>query len=145
MMDLGPQIPLNVLSKTKREQENTLAEVAAMINNSGMNRGQRRRLEKALKKTETITSHSQKKLDKSAFKEYQNCLDQSMTHFFAAMAMCMYEQYHWKEDDTHDQISSLMVRLSRTIDKYAAQGYTTEDLTKLVEDKTGIVLVPEKH
>ena len=51
----------------------------------------------------------------------------------------------WREDDTHDQISSLLERVDKKINKYAKMGYTTEDIVKLVEEKTEIVLMADEH
>ena len=65
-MNLEPQVPLNVLNYAAKNQKDPISQVAAMINNSGMNRGQRRRLEKALAKTERLTERAQKRLDRSA-------------------------------------------------------------------------------
>ena len=139
---MEPNIPLNVLSN---REPDTLSQVAAMINNSGYNRSQRRRLEKALCKTQKLSDRAQKKLDTSAYKEYQALLDKNFIHFFAALALTMKQRYYWQEDDTHDQISSLLESVEGTLEKYATMNYTTEDLAKLVEDEIGIVLVPDKH
>lgn len=139
---MEPNIPLNVLSN---REPDTLSQVAAMINNSGYNRSQRRRLEKALCKTQKLSDRAMQKLDRSAYKEYRDAVDQNFIHFFAALALVCYEDYRWKEDDSHDQITSMLERVGNKIDKYAHQGYTTEDLAKLVEDEIGIVLVPDKH
>lgn len=138
-------IPLNVLSNQSRTEQDAINQVAAMINNSGYNRGQRRRLEKALTKTNKLTEKAQKKISDGAYKEYQKAVDTNYIHFFAALSITMSERYHWKEDEQHDQITSLLESVGRTIDKYAGMGYTTEDLSKYVEDTLGIVLVPDIH
>lgn len=138
-------IPFNVLSNESITQQNTLDQVAAMINSAGYNRGQRRRLEKALSKTNKLSQKCQKKLGENIYKEYQAAVDQNCVHFFSILALTLIEDYRWKEDDTHDQVSSMLERVGKKIDKYAAQGYTTQDLAQLVEKETGIVLVPDEH
>lgn len=140
-------IPVNVLSNDLRNDEDTIDKVAAMINNSGYNRSQRRRLEKALCRTQKLTERAQKQLDHSAYKEYQAAVDKNFVHFFAALGLCMMEHYNWKEtpDNDHGQLTSLFERLTKTLQKYHDMGYETEDLVKLLDEKTGILLVPDSR
>lgn len=139
---------LNVLSQKMSSDitsDDAVQQVANMINASGVNRSQRKRLERSLRKTSNIMSHVQERVDKTAFKEYQKAVDMNYTHFFACMALTMLEDYNWKEnpDNEHGQISSLMERVNKKINKYASMGYSTEDICDLVEEKTGIRLVPD--
>lgn len=138
------ELPVNVLNPKFVNTDDAISEVAAMINNSGQNRSQRRRLERALRKTNNIYSHAQEKLDRSAFREYERVAEKDMVHFFAILGIVFVDDYKWKEDDTHNQIESLFRRMSSKIEYFANQGMTTDDIVKLLEDKTGIVLVPEK-
>jgi hypothetical protein len=139
---------LNVLSQKKDYMsDDCIQEVANMINNCGGNRSQRKRLERALNKVENIYSQAQKRVDRSAFRLYMDELDKNYVHFFACLGLCMIEQYHWNEaaENEHGQISSLIERVDKTIRKYAEMEYTTEDIVKELEDKTGILLVPDTH
>ena len=138
------ELPVNVLNPKFVNTDDAISEVAAMINNSGKNRNQRRRLERALRKTENIVTHAQNRLDQSAFREYEKIAEKDMVHFFAILGIVFVDDYKWKEDDTHNQIESLFRRMSSKIDYFANHGMTTDDIVKLLEDKTGIVLVPEK-
>lgn len=138
-------VPFNVLSNGNRDQQDTIDQVAAMINSAGYNRGQRRRLEKALGKTSKLSQKCQQKLSQNIYKEYAEAVDENFLHFFSVVALTLAEDYHWREDETHDQISSMLERVSKKIDKYSAQGYSTQDLVELVEEKTGLVLVPDEH
>ena len=138
------ELPVNVLNPKFVNTDDAISEVAAMINNSGRNRNQRRRLERALRKTENIVTHAQNRLDQSAFREYEKIAEKDMVHFFAILGIVFVDDYKWKEDDTHNQIESLFRRMSSKIEYFANQGMTTDDIVKLLEDKTGIVLVPEK-
>lgn len=141
---------LNVLSqKTVKDymSDDCIQDVANLLKAKGGNRNQRRRLEKSLGKVETVISHAQKKVDDSAYREYQKAVDKNYVHFFSCLALTMIEDYGWKEteDNEHGQITSLLERVDKKIKKYAELGYTTEDLVNKVEDITGLLLVPDKH
>ncbi|SFU57576.1 hypothetical protein [Butyrivibrio sp. INlla21] len=141
---------LNVLNLKNRQDymsDDCIQDVANMINASGQNRSQRRRLEKSLGKVENIMEHTQKHLDRSAYAEYQKAVDQNFIHFFAVLGLTMIEDYGWKEtpDNDHGQITSLFQRVDKKIKKYSDMGYTTEDLVNLLDEQTGIVLVADKH
>lgn len=141
---------LNVLSQKKPNDvmsDDAVQQVANMINASGVNRSQRKRLERSLRKTSNIMSHVQERVDKTAYKEYQKAVDMNYVHFFSCLALTMMEDYGWKEtpDNDHGQISSLMERVNKKIEKYANMGYSTENIIDLVEEKTGIRLVPDSE
>ena len=142
--------PKNVLNDIT--SDDAVAQVARMIDNSGANRKERRRLERDLGKVENIVAHTQARVDKSAYKEYekqveeknkefQKCLDSNFLHFMSCLAMTMYEDYRWREDKQHDQISSLLERVINTMEKYARRGYSTEAIVKMVDEKLDIQLV----
>lgn len=147
---MGKYQSLNVLSQKKSSDymsDDAIRDVANMLHASGANRSQRRRLERSLGQVETIMNHVQSRVDRSAYKEYMKELDKNYVHFFACLGLCMIEQYHWNEteDNDHGQISSLIERVDKTIRKYAEMGYETEDIVKVLEEKTGILLVPDVH
>lgn len=141
---------LNVLSQKKPSEymsDDCIQDVANMLKSKGGNRSQRRRLEKSLGRVETVLSHVQKRVDDSAYKEYQKAVDKDYVHFFSCLALTMIEDYGWKEteDNEHGQITSLLERVDRKIRKYSDLGYTTEDLTHKLDEMTGILLVPDEH
>lgn len=139
---------LNVFEKANLAKDlnmDTVDQVAAMINSKTTNRSQRRRLEKSLKRVNTIYSHVQNRVDRSAYKEYQKAVDENFLHFYSILALTMKEDYHWREDETHDQISSLLERIDNKIKKYAEKGYTTEDLVKLLNETCDIQLISDNH
>ena len=144
---MNTQIPVNVLSNNAREKEDTINQLASIIKSSGCNRSQRRRFEKALKKTENITAQVQKNVNTKAYKEYQDAVDRDYVHFFACLGLTMMESYHWQEseDNDHGQITSLFERVNKTIQKYSDMGYSTEDIVNLLDERTGIRLVTEAH
>lgn len=140
---------LNVLSQKRPIEymsDDAIQQVANMINATGANRSQRKRLERSLRKTSNIMSHVQNKVDKSAYREYQKAVDKNYVHFFACLALTMIEDYGWKEteENEHGQILSLMERVNKKINKYAGMGYSTEDIVDLVDEKTGIRLMPDE-
>lgn len=141
---------LNVLNqKTIKDymSDDCIQDVANLLKAKGGNRSQRRRLEKSLSRVETVIAHAQKKVDDSAYREYQKAVDQNYVHFFACLGLTMIEDYHWKEteNDEHGQLSSLFQRVDKKIKKYADLGYTTEDIVDHLDEITGIRLVPEVH
>lgn len=139
------ETPFNVLSNQYIKESDQIDEIANMINNSGANRAQRRRLEKTLAKTTKLSQKAMDKLSEKAYKEYMDITDRDFIHFNAVLGMVMYEDYHWTEDETqeHGQITSLMERIQKKMKKYLNQGWTTEDIVKELEDKTGICLVSD--
>lgn len=142
---MGKYQSLNVLSQKKPSvymSDDAIQDVANMINASGENRSQRRRLERSLRKVENITAHAQKHLDESAYKEYQKRLDTNYIYFFSCLALTMADKYKWKEDESHDQISSIIESVDKTISKYANQGYTAKQLADLVDERFDIRLLP---
>lgn len=138
-------LPFNVLSNQTKKETDEIDEIANMINNSGANRAQRRRLEKTLAKTTKLSQKAMDKLSEKAYKEYTEITDKDFVHFNAVLGMVMYEDYHWTEDENqeHGQITSLMERIQKKMRKYLNNGWTTEDIVKELEDKTGICLVSD--
>lgn len=139
---------LNVFEKAnlaKNLNMDTIDQVAAMINSKATNRSQRRRLEKSLKRVNTIYNHVQNRVDRSAYTQYQKAVDENFLHFYSILALTMKEDYHWREDETHNQISSLLERVDNKIKKYAKKGYDTKNLVNLVEENCDIKLIPDNH
>lgn len=134
--------PFNMLSKEYRENVDAVAEVAAMINNSGKNRGQRRRLEKALAKTSVIYQHAQNRVDKSAYKEYQHYLDENFRRFFAVLGVIMKNQYGWEESENKEDISELFTKINSYLVEY--QNMSTDEVCKICEETTGLILTSDK-
>lgn len=139
---------LNIFEKANLAKDlnmDTVDQVAAMINAKTTNRSQRRRLEKSLKRVNTIYSHVQNRVDRSAYAQYQKAVDENFLHFYSILALTMKEDYHWREDETHDQISSLLEKVDNKINKYAEKGYNTKDLVKLLDETCDIKLIADTH
>lgn len=140
---------LNVLSNDSRETLNNnimntdvIDAVANMINTSGKNRAQRRRLEKGLARTNKLSEKAQKKLDYSLYHEYKAVTDKDFVHFNAILALVMFEDYRWieTEENDHGQITSLLERVQKKMLKYKDKNFSTEDICREVYKKTGIML-----
>lgn len=129
---------LNLKTRNDYMTDDAVADVANLISASGCNRSQRRKIARDLGKVENIMSHTQKRLDRSMLNEYQMRLDNSLVHFYCGLAITLMDRYNWKEDETHDQISSIIESVNKTLEKYYNMGYTTEDMAELVEERTGI-------
>lgn len=139
---------MNVLSNTFRDkflETDTIDAVANMINTSGANRAQRRRLEKGLAKTNKLSSKAYNHIENKVYNKYKEVTDEDYIHFNAVLALVMYEDYNWKEtpDNTHGQITSLLERLQKKMTKLKEEGYTTQDIVNKVDELTGILLVSD--
>lgn len=138
--------PLNVLSSAYREKLSPVDEVAQMLTAPGVSKTERKQILRALNKTTRLTEKAQKRLDQSAYEKYRDITDLDFVHFNAILGLVLYEDYHWKEDENqeHGQITSMMERIQKKMRKYQKLGYSTHDIVKELDDKTGILLVPDK-
>ena len=139
---------MNVLDNSFRNkvmEQDVIDTVANMINTSGANRAQRRRLEKGLARANKLSEKAQKKLDYSAYNKYKAITDEDFVHFNAVLALVMYEDYRWEEDPDaeHGQITSLMERIQKKMRKLQKDGYSTKDIVNRVYELTGIQLVSD--
>ena len=131
------QVPFNMLSKEYRAMPDSVSEVAAMINNSGRNRAQRKKLEKALRKTENIMAHAQKKVDRSAYKEYSAAVEKDMCRFFAILGIIGKKNWNWTDQELEDNYDLFNAYLEEYKD------YDTDEVAKICEEVTGVILIPE--
>lgn len=141
---MGKYQSLNVLNQNSLKREisgDAVDQVAAMINGSSKNRSQRRRLEKQLGKVANIYSHVQSHVDKSAYKEYQKCVDDDFRRFFAILGIVMKKKYDWKEDENNEQISELFNYINESLIEY--KEYNVDEVCDLCDKETGLTLVSE--
>ena len=131
------QVPFNMLSKEYRAMPDSVEEVAALINSRGRNRAQRKKLEKALRKTENIVAHAQKKLDRSAYKEYSAAVEKDMCRFFAILGIIGKKNWNWTDQELEDNLDLFNAYL----EEY--REYDTDEVAKICEEVTGIILIPE--
>ncbi len=137
--------PINVLSNKNFGTPATVESVNAYVSAQG-NRSQRRQVLKALRKSETIRDWTNKQAQKQLERELGDRADDDLIWLIATLADTLYEDYHWKEspDNEHGQITSFIERFVKRMNGYAAEGYSTRYLVEMVEEKTGICLVPDK-
>lgn len=137
---------LNVLNNRNTfiqdlENPDSVSQVMAMLSVSG-NRAQRKKLEKTLRKVETVHAKCEEYARKRADKELNIRVDSNFMYLFACVGLTLNEDYHWKEDpdQEHGQITSFFERLTKKIEKYAEDGLSTEDIINLLEERTGVSL-----
>ena len=134
---------LNNRSLLNSMDNDAIAEVASMINASG-SRSQRRRLEKTLNKTERILAKCEQSARDRADKQLDIRADSNFMYIFACVGLTLNEDYHWKEDpdQDHGQLTSFFERLTKKMEKYSEMGMSTDDIIKLLDERTGIELIP---
>lgn len=133
---------LNILNQNRDYmQDNVVQEIANMINTSGGNRAQRKRLERALRKTENIQKHAQDHLNRRAYKEFQQCLDSNMTRFYAVLGIVLKNQYNFEESEDKEEISHMFDLLNTYLEEY--RELSTDEVAKICYDTTGIQLIAE--
>lgn len=141
---MGKYQSLNVLSQKKPSEymsDDAIQDVANMIAASGANRSQRKRLERALRKTENIQKHVQSHIDDKAFKEYQAASEDHMRRFFSILGIVLKKNYNFEETDDKEDISEMFNLLNAYLVEY--QDMSTEEIAKICYEVTGIQLIAE--
>lgn len=113
-----------------------------MINNSGKNRAQRRRLEKSLGRMQTVLEHSQKYLDRSALKQYEAAVEDNYRHFFAILGIVLKREYGWEQTDDNEQIADIFDKLNEYLVKY--KDLTVDEICDICDEETDITLIAQK-
>ena len=136
---------LNVLSSKKRTDymsDDAVERVAMMLNSKNVSESERKRLTRALGKVENIRKHTQDKVDESAYKEYQEHLDEMMVRFFSVLGIVLKNKYNFKSTEDNDEISEMFVILNSHLEEY--RELSTEDIAKICYETTGIQLIASK-
>lgn len=136
---MGDYQRLNVLNQKNIMSDDAITEVANMINSHSVNRGQRRRLEKALNKTKNIYAHAQKRVDNRAYKAYEEAVDENMRRFFAVLGIVLVKNYGWSTADDNDQVWEMYDILNTYLKEY--QQYDTDAVVQICSEVTGYTLV----
>lgn len=143
---MGNYANLNVLSNKSRLPKevsgDAIDQVASMINNSGKNRAQRRRLEKSLGRMQTVLEHSQKYLDRSALKQYEAAVEDNYRHFFAILGIVLKREYGWEQTDDNEQIADIFDKLNEYLVKY--KDLTVDEICDICDEETDITLIAQK-
>lgn len=143
---MGNYANLNVLSNKNRLPKDVnvdaIDQVASMINNSGKNRAQRRRLEKSLGRMSTVLTYSQKYLDHSAEKRYEAAVEDNYRHFFAILGIVLKREYGWQQTEDNEQIADMFDKLNQYLVKY--KDYTVDQICDICDEETDITLITQK-
>lgn len=126
------------------QERNAVNEVVAMINSTG-NRSTRRRVEKALNKTQNITKHANKKATERANKELSNKAEEDLVWLYSMAGLTLFKEYAWTNDGEHGQIETFFDKMTSLMNQYNDAGYTVYDCADELEELTGISLQTEKH
>ena len=141
---MGNYGSLNVLANKKIKDfmsDDAIQDVANMIAASGANRSQRKRLERALRKTENIQKHAQAHLDNRAYKEYQEVSEDHMRRFFSILGIVLKKNYNFEESEDKEDISEMFNLLNAYLMEY--QDMSTEEIAQICYEVTGIQLIAE--
>lgn len=145
---MGKYQTLNVLNKRSflddLRDTDAVNEVTAMVNSAG-NRSTRRKVEKALNKTQNITKHADARATQRANRELANKAELDMVWLYAMAGYTLVKDYHWNNNGVHGQLDSFFERMTKHMNRFNEMGYTVEDVAKEFEELTGIELVAERH
>lgn len=131
---------LNVLNqKQDFMSDDAIQNVANMINGAGFNRGQRRRLEKAMAKTQKIYEHTQDRVNDKVYKEYQTLADEHMRRFFAIMGIILVKNKGYKPDS--DELIDVFDLFNAYLVEY--QSLTTDEVCQIAEEVTEFKIISE--
>ena len=133
------------LSNPALMQQNEIDQVSAILNKAG-NRSARRSAEKALRKSSNIKEYYAKDAQRQIRERTMENGDNDLVWLICTLADTLYEDYHWKEspDNDHGQITAFIERFVKRMNRYASEGYSTKQLVDMIEEKTGICIVPDQ-
>ncbi len=115
-----------------------------MVNASG-NRSTRRRIEKALNKTQNITKHANKKATERANKELLNKAEEDLIWLYSMVGLTLIKKYRWTNVGEHGQVEAFFDKMTSLMNQYNDDGFTVYDCAKELEELTGIQLIADKH
>lgn len=145
---MGKYQTLNVLNKRSflddLREVDAVNEVTAMVNGAG-NRSTRRKIEKALNKTQNITKHANKKATERANKELLNKAEEDLVWLYSMVGLTLIKKYKWTNKGEHGQIEAFFDKMTSLMNQYNDAGYTVYDCANELEELTGISLQAEKH
>ena len=111
-------------------------EVAEILARAG-NRSERRKILKALNKTQTIVKKANEKLTKESNAELERRANDSFGYIMAMVGIVLHDKYDWSDDE----IGGMFTEISERLNGKWSDGKTPEDVAKELLDKTGIELV----
>lgn len=145
---MGKYQTLNVLNRRSflddLREVDAVNEVTAMVNGAG-NRSTRRKIEKALNKTQNIAKHANKKATERANKELLNKAEEDLVWLYSMVGLTLLKKYRWSNEGEHGQIEAFFDKMTSLMNQYNDAGYTVYDCANELEELTGISLQTEKH
>lgn len=127
---------MNDYSKYFMPTESAVDVVARQVSAVG-NRSERRRILKALNKTEKITQHAQQRVASDAKKEINERSKDSFGFIMSMFGIVLHDKFGWDDE----KIAEMFTEVSQRLDGEWAEGKTIEDVAKELFEKTGIELV----
>ena len=134
------------LSTNWMAQQNQIDQLQSFIDTKGGNRKNRRGMEKALRKSQNMKDYYERYAQQRIHELTMENGDNDLVWLVCTVADTLYEDYHWKEspDNDHGQITAFLERFIKRMNRYANEGYSTKALVEMIEEKTGICVVPDK-
>ena len=117
-------------------QQSATDEVAEMIARAG-NRSERRKILKALNKTENIVRKTNEKLVRESNDELERRANDSFGYIMSMVGIVLHDKYGW----TDDAVGEMFTEISSRLNGKWSEGKTPEDVAKELYEKTGIELV----
>ena len=114
---------------------NAVDEVAEMIARAG-NRSERRKILKALNKTQNIVTRANEKITKDANMEIERRSNDSFGYIMSMVGIVLHDKGF--DDDT---VGDIFTEVARRLDGEWAKGKSVDDVAKELLEKTGIELV----
>lgn len=145
---MGKYQTLNVLNQRSFLDDlsniDAVNEVTCMVSSAG-NRSTRRKITKALNKTQNITKHADMRATERANKQLANKAEEDLVWLYAMTGLTLFKKYRWTNDGEHGQIESFFEKMTSLMNQYNDAGYTIQDVADELEELTGIQLVAERH
>lgn len=116
-------------------QQNAADEVAEMIARAG-NRSERRKILKALNKTQNIVTKANERITKDANEEIEKRSNDSFGYIMGTLGIILHDMGYGDE-----AIEKIFTEMSKKLDGEWSDGRTPEDVAKELLEKTGIELV----
>ena len=114
---------------------NAADEVAEMIARAG-NRSERRKILKALNKTQNIVTRANEKITKDANMEIERRSNDSFGYIMSMVGIVLHDMGYGD-----DFVECVFLEVSRRLDGEWAKGKSVDDVAKELLEKTGIELV----
>ena len=110
--------------------------VEEMLAKAG-NRSERRKILKAMNKTDKIAQYTKDKISKDAEKEIEERTNDSFGYIMAMIGILLHDKYGWKDC----QIEDIFVEISDMMSGEWSNGKSVDDVAQELFEKTGIELV----